>query len=314
MDVKKLNEIVKGESTSALCMCQEITQNTTRNGKSYCVVKMRDETDTIEAKLWNAEKEKCTLRPGGVYEFILDCQDYNGAPSFVIQGYGSERTDLSAKDFQKHAPVDEERMLKEISSTIKDMPDDLKAVCMGIFKEHPEFRSWAAAKSIHHAFYGGLLYHTYRMLRMAKAVTTVYSGVDRPVLYAAVILHDVGKLQEMSFNEMDGHSEFTVNGQLFGHSLLGIKMIWEMKARLGVDTERIKCVEHCLAAHHGNLDWGAITVPCTLEAQMLHLIDMMDARVEIFEEQLAKIDSGTSGDRCFALNGACVYKPDYEDQ
>ena len=309
MEVKKINEINKGYSASVSCLLKKIDQLETRTGKSYCVIQVSDGEESIDAKIWNAQKESAGLVPGKVYDFQLQHQEYNGASSWVVESYSKERDDLSAKDFLEHAPIEGDVMWKEIVATVNNLPEDLRKICTLILGENQKMKYWSAAKSVHHSFYEGLLYHTYRMLLLAKKMVEVYPAVNKDVLFTAVILHDIGKVDEMEFDLTTGATAYTVDGQLFGHALIGIKKIWTAKAKLSLnDSESIRMVEHCIAAHHGQLDWGAITVPATVEAQLLHLIDMVDSRIEIFEEQGKNLEPGSMSDKVFSL-GTGIYKP-----
>ena len=165
---------------------------------------------------------------------------------------------------------------------------------------------WSAAKSVHHNCYGGLLYHTLRMMRSAFTLTKVYTTINKDVLFAAVALHDIGKITELETDEL-GVADYTVDGTLFGHALLGIEMI-NAKAS-GYNPELIRLLKHCLAAHHGQLDWGAVTIPAIPEAMMLHQIDMIDSRMYQFEKAIEEItEPGQLGDKVFGL-GTKVYRP-----
>ena len=168
---------------------------------------------------------------------------------------------------------------------------------------------WSAAESIHHNMYGGLLYHTYRMAHQAIMFVDIYPSLNKELLVAATILHDIGKLYELNSDEL-GVSEYTINGQLFGHVYIGMRMIEDENQKGYYDQEMIKCLMHCISCHHGKLEWGAITLPHIEEAAVLHYIDMIDSRVQQYEMTYEDMEPGTvSNSKIFGLDGVKVYKP-----
>ncbi|WP_368272884.1 HD domain-containing protein, partial [Fusicatenibacter saccharivorans] len=126
--------------------------------------------------------------------------------------------------------------------------------------------------------------------------------------YSAVILHDIGKLQELD-TDATGVAEYTVDGNLFGHTLLAIEMIDRKNFENPTyPAEKIRLLKHCIAAHHGQLEYGAITMPAVREAMLLHEIDVIDASMYQYEQAEKTLNPGEMSDRIFGL-GVKVYKP-----
>ena len=146
-----------------------------------------------------------------------------------------------------------------------------------------------------------------RMLKTAVILSRVYR-FDKELLYSAVILHDIGKLQELD-TDATGVAEYTVDGNLFGHTLLAIEMIDRKSFENPTyPAEKIRLLKHCIVAHHGQLEYGAITMPAVKEAMLLHEIDVIDASMYQYEQVEKTLNPGEMSDRIFDL-GVKVYKP-----
>ena len=137
---------------------------------------------------------------------------------------------------------------------------------------------------------------------------SVYTDLDAEMLIAAAALHDIGKIVELK-TTMTGEADYTIDGRLFGHTLIGIQMIEKAAEELGVKCERIRLLEHCIAAHHGKAEYGAITVPATAEAQALNILDTLDAKMYQFEDAYRSVDCGMLSGKIFALDNTTVYRP-----
>ena len=187
-----------------------------------------------------------------------------------------------------------------------------------ISKNSKAFSSSSAAKSMHHNLMGGLLYHTYRMVKAAYSVCDIYTTLNRELLVCGTALHDIGKIEELSTSEL-GAANYTPDGRLFGHALIGIEMIDKMVAeadsaagRETYNREDVRLLKHLIASHHGTLEWGAITLPAVPEAMVLHNIDMIDSRMYMYEEGLASTKPGSVSDYINGIAGdgrSTIYRP-----
>ena len=186
--------------------------------------------------------------------------------------------EVSAKDFIRSVP-DTRAMFDAIEVAILLSTGELEntavtTVAMKLLRENEEiFKTSSAAKVMHHALLGGLVYHSYRMVKAAEALCCVYTDLDAEMLIAAAVLHDIGKIVELK-TTITGEADYTIDGRLFGHLLIGIQMIEKTAEELGVKGERIRLLKHCIAAHHGKAEYGAITIPATAEAQALNILDI----------------------------------------
>lgn len=199
-------------------------------------------------------------------------------------------------DFIPCSPVDTEKAMQEIRNTINMMGKRLlvKKVVSRIFEANAEaFSKWSAAKSMHHNYFGGLIYHELRMLRAGKFLAQIYN-LDPDYLFGGIILHDIGKLRELTMDEL-GNAEYSVEGNLFGHLYIGAEMIHTACIELGIDpeSEEIMVFKHMILSHHGEMEYGAVRPPMTKEALALCMLDDFDSKIWRMEEAEKSTESGT---------------------
>lgn len=210
-----------------------------------------------------------------------------------------------------HAPVDEDKCFQMVCDAIQKINEpNIRLVTNHIIGENADaFRKWSAAKSAHHNYLNGLLYHVCRMLAGVKTVSAVYS-LDEGLLTAGVILHDIGKLQELTTDSM-GTSDFTRDGYLFGHLYLGAEMIDKACVKLGIDpgTEKIALLKHMILSHHDQPEYGAVKMPATKEAYALSILDLLDSKMWMFEKEYGQLEEGTFSGAVRLLDGRHVYLP-----
>jgi 3'-5' exoribonuclease len=169
-----------------------------------------------------------------------------------------------------------------------------------------------AAQRMHHAERSGLLHHTTDMLRLARAMLEVYPWLNRDLLLAGVIIHDLGKMEELKSDPTGNVSDYTREGQLLGHLVLGIKNLNRTAERLGIRGEPVILLEHMLLSHHGESEYGSPKAPMFPEAEALHWIDMTDARMNTMKSAADKTPEGAFSEKIFSLDRR-VYHPRYTD-
>ena len=227
----------------------------------------------------------------------------------------SESTEYTPANFIRHPPIEESQMFDEILRTLTNLAskkeNSIAQIAIDIYEANQQkLLCWSAAKEMHHNFCGGLLYHTYRMIQLAKGILTTYDSANAELLLTAVAIHDTGKLIELDTNSM-GEAKYSVSGTLLGHSMIGIEMVSSFAAKRDYNPEDVILLKHCLASHHGEYEYGAIAKPAVLEAFLLHIIDLTDSRVYMFENEYAKLTPGEKTDKkVFGIDTA-VYRPNY---
>ena len=167
---------------------------------------------------------------------------------------------------------------------------------------------YPAAQKNHHAELGGLLYHMKRMLMTGERVCEVYTNLNRDLVLAGVILHDMEKLNEI-VAESDGIATgYSFEGQLLGHIIQGVKSIDKLTLELDFPREKAIMLEHMILAHHYEPEFGSPKRPLFPEAEVLHYLDILDARMFDMEEGLKGVSDGEFGDRVWPLDNRRLYK------
>lgn len=310
MAYPKLKELELNKKTTTVVLLQAIEESETKSGRPYCKLTLSDGDTTVTANIWDTAKEGFKIPEKSLMTAEVYPKMYQESVSYEVYRYGAAPEDAKLEDYIIHAPYKSEDMYNSILGNVRKAGGDspLVALVESIYEENREkLMYWSAAKSVHHNFSGGLLYHTFRMVRSGMTLSQVYPSLKKDVLLAGIALHDIGKLEELATDNL-GVAEYTVDGSLFTHAYIGMRMIEETGKKLGTPEDLVRQVMHVIAAHHGQLDWGAIAVPATPEAMVCHHIDMIDSRMEQFEKAYEDMEPGTMSKRLFGL-GTSVYKP-----
>lgn len=317
-DKINLSGMNTGDKASGYVLLHSVEEKQGANGP-YCVLTISDGNTTENAKMWKMSLAEFRAEPKTVIGVQIECGEYNGKKDYTIRNCGPAKgTDLGLTDFIEKAPLNPEDMYGEILEILKssvgvDYKNTLAGLTEYIYELNKEkLLYWSAAENVHHNMYAGLLYHTYRMMQQAKVLVQVYPSLDAEVLMSGVALHDIGKLEEMVTDDL-GKATYTVDGHLFGHAMIGIQMISDAATHGDYSEEKIRCLKHCIASHHGKQEWGAIVLPQIEEAAVLHYIDMIDSRIQQYEKCYESIEPGCeSASPVFGLERVKVYKPEYK--
>jgi 3'-5' exoribonuclease len=194
-----------------------------------------------------------------------------------------------------------------------------RQIALNLYSEYKDqLVNWAAATSNHHALKGGLIYHTFRMVKAAYLLKNVYY-MDREtneesmkswnLLMIGCALHDIGKLKELDTNNL-GNASYTKEGNFFGHLFIGATMILDEAKKGDYDQGTVERLVHMIVSHHGKQEYGAIKQPATKEAIMLNMIDDMDARVEACEEAMETTEPGSFSTTINMLDRTRIYRED----
>ena len=278
-----------------------------KTGSSYCKVTMTDGVSKVTANYFQINRAAIEHLINKVCLMTIGVNMFNGNKTFKITNV-TEAPDEKVEDFVKSAPIKSEVMYDYIVTRLTECSTPLKEIALTLYRKNREnLLSWSAAKTVHHAEYGGLLYHTYRMVQACLAMSEIYTSLNADLLVVGAALHDIGKLKELT-TEL-GAADYTNNGVLLGHTILGILMVQaEYQANPSAyDPEEYRLLMHMIASHHGKNEYGAPVTPSTPEAVCLHLIDMLDSRIEIVEETLEGLQPGEHAPSNRFLDGAYVY-------
>ncbi|PAE87759.1 HD domain-containing protein [Shouchella clausii] len=302
-----------GDTFDGFLLIKNVTRGTTSTGAPYLNLRLGDATANMDAKFWNAtEDDVAAYTAGTVVEVKAIVSEYRGAPQLQLQQFtiNEAAKQKDPKDFMEKAPVSKDELQEEIEQTIFNMQNDtIRGIVRAFIERYNyEFFVYPAATTIHHDFVSGLAYHTVSMLRIAKSLCDLYPVLNKDVLYAGVILHDIGKIHEFT-SATD--TTRTRNGSLLGHIPIMTAEIREVAKELSIEkeSEEVTLLQHMVLSHHGRPEWGSARTPLIQEAEILHYIDMVDAKMNALSKALNKTDPGGFTEKIFALDNRSFYKP-----
>ena len=286
------------------------------NKKQYFDVLLGDKTGEVNSKKWDiADAEIETLsnmKEGDIIKVRALVTDWQGQTQLRIGRIrmANEQDQLDLTDFIKAAPEASQEMYDYIYGVADSMKDqDLKALCTKVLAEnHDKLMYYPAASKNHHAEYVGLLYHVKRMLMTGLAVCDIYTYLNRDLVAAGVILHDIEKLNEIESNEYGISPGYSFEGQMLGHIIQGIKLLDRLTEELGFPREKALMLEHMILSHHYEPEFGSPKKPLFPEAEVLHYLDILDARMFDMEDALNGVEPGSFSDRIWTLDNRRIYK------
>lgn len=227
----KFKEIEVGKSEQIRALLTGIEERGSKAGTRYLILNFTDGEQTVTANYWNCTREEFTAKEGQVLDLRVDAKLYKGSTSYTVQSY--LLTDESPEAYVTSAPMDPVDMFNKIHSFATGLGVYGMLVCTLLEENREKLLTWAAGKSVHHNIRGGLLYHTYTMLQSASQLYKVYKNIlplDRDLLFAGVILHDIGKVRELSCSSIMS-IDYTPDGNLLGHLFIGAEMYMFRSAR-----------------------------------------------------------------------------------
>ena len=286
------------------------------NKKQYFDVLLGDKTGEVNSKKWDIAEPEIpmleSLKEGDIIKVKALVTDWNGQTQLRIGRIrvANEQDQLDLSDFIKAAPEQSQAMYDFIYQTADNMKDqDLRALCTRLLTDnHDRLMYYPAASKNHHAQYGGLLYHVKRMLMTGLAICEIYPILNRDLVAAGVILHDIEKLNEIESNEYGISPGYSFEGQMLGHIVQGIKMLDRLTAELNFPREKALMLEHMILSHHYEPEFGSPKKPLFPEAEVLHYLDILDARMFDMEDALNGVEPGSFSDRIWTLDNRRIYK------
>lgn len=307
--IKELNQEGRARVRALITKC-----DTGRTGKGtpYLSLTLEDKSGQLDAKFWNLTEEQTRqYATGQVVEASGDIILHRNAVQLRIR-HLNVVPGADILDFVREAPAPRQElddMLQKVLDSMNpglylDVTRDL------IDSRRQAFLTWPAATRNHHNYVGGLAWHTLSMAKAADALLPLYPYLDRDLLMAGILLHDLGKVEELSAPML---AEYTSEGNLIGHISMTSGWIEEAARRTGHDREeeREQCMllRHMVLSHHGKQEFGSPVEPMIPEAEMLSLLDDLDARMFMMKQSMDATAPGHFGPRVFALENRMIYRP-----
>ena len=302
-----------GEQVEKFLLIKNATKGIASNGKPFLTLILQDQSGDIEAKLWDvSDQDETIYSPESIVKIMGDIQNYRGRMQLKLrQIRPANATDpVHVSDFLETAPIEKEVMVSKITQYIFEMRNpNIQRITRHLLKKYQEpFFDYPAATKNHHEFVSGLAYHVVSMLDLAKNIAELYPSLDKDLLYAGVILHDLGKVHELSGAVA---ASYTIEGNLLGHISIMVNEIGKAAEELGITGEEVMILQHMVLSHHGKAEWGSPKPPLIMEAEILHYIDNLDAKMNMLDRALSRVKPGEFTERVFALDNRSFYKPTF---
>lgn len=311
---KGIGKYVIGDTFDGFLLIKDVQKGTASNGKAFLTLYFVDSTGEIDAKLWDASKEDEELFvKEKVVKLVGDINEFRGKAQMRIKSIRpAQVTDgVRVSDFLEKSPVDKDALQEQMMEAVFEMknPNIQRIVRAFIKRYQEELFIYPAASKNHHAFVSGLAYHVVSMLKIGKQLCEIYPELNKDLLYGGIILHDIGKVHELSGVVS---TSYTLEGTLLGHISIMVTELKEVAEELGIaDEEEVLLLQHLVLSHHGKPEWGSVKAPIIREAEILHFIDLIDAKMNMMNRALEKTKPGEFTEKLFAMDYRSFYKPTF---
>ncbi len=287
--MRYINTLCDGETIRNIYLCKSKRSAETRNGKPYDNLVLQDKTGTLDGKVWDPNS-------GGIADY--DEMDFievygevitynNNLQINIKQIRKAHEEEYVAADYMPTTDKNPESMYAQLLGYIKQIDNEYLRQAVEYYFVKDEafikvFKAHSAAKTVHHGFSGGLLEHTLSVVKFCEYMVGAYPILNKDLLYAAAICHDIGKTKELSAFPTN---DYTDDGQLLGHIVIGVEMIDDaIRTIPDFPTRLASELKHCIVAHHGELEYGSPKKPALAEAFALNFADCADARMQTLTE------------------------------
>lgn len=293
-----VNEIKDRDPVNTVFLVKDKILAMAKNGKPYMNLRLMDKSGDIEAKVWDNTE---------VLDKLFDKDDFvkvrgkasvymNKMQVVIADIVKVPETEAVLADFLPESPRDGAMMRQELADTVAALGNvHLKSLMEAFLADAPVLELYCqapAAKGMHHVYLGGLLEHSLSLVKLAKSIVPLYDGINEDLLVVGALLHDVGKIFEMSFGRA---FDYTDAGKLLGHITIGVELVDEkIRTVKGFPRELALLLKHMLLSHHGQYEYGSPKRPKTVEATILNYLDDLDSKINGIQTHIAKETVSTS--------------------
>jgi len=307
-EMNKVNQWNEKQRISQPLLITQVTKGVTTAGAPYLSIVAQDDSGSIEGKLWDVKEEQAKLmEPGRIVLISGEVLKYRNVLQLRIHQV-EPAGDVDPADFVTTSKVSEEVLRNKVEATLASLEDPVyKQLTERCFRDYEDdFYQYPAASRNHHDFVGGLATHVVAMIELADEMCKRYPLLNRDLLISGILLHDLGKVIELSGPIL---TEYTLQGKLLGHISMMQAIVYDVSKELGIeDSEQATCLRHMILSHHGQYEYGSPVLPLLAEAEMLHLIDNIDARMNMFEKMYESVEPQNFSLRIFSLENRSFYR------
>ncbi|MCH7322807.1 3'-5' exoribonuclease YhaM [Solibacillus sp. MA9] len=306
-----ITKLQPGDQVDQYLLIKEAKKGVTTVGKPFMSLILQDRSGDIEAKLWDTNDEHENLyRAQSIVKVGGEIHDYRGKNQLRVKQIRPAREDegVTISDLLPTSAVPKEQLLEELTQYFFQIqnPNILRITRFLVKKYQDRLIVYPAATKNHHDYASGLIDHVVSMLKLSEAICDLYPTLNRDLLYSGVILHDIGKVIELSGPV---GTMYTVEGNLLGHISIMVNEIGQAATELKIEGEEVMLLQHLVLSHHGKEEWGSPKKPMIQEAEILHYIDNIDAKMNMLTRALDKTKPGEFTERLFPLDNRSFYKP-----
>lgn len=312
--MKKLLDYKAGESVDLYLLIKQATTGVTTQGSPFMTLILQDKSGDLDAKLWDTKEAQVEMyKAATIVKISGEVHEYRGKNQLRIKSIrpAKESEGITIADLVPSAEKSKEVLLEELMQFFFEMENPhIQRLTRHLLKKHQTaFMVYPAAMRNHHDYVSGLIDHVVSMLKLGKALTQLYPSLNKDLLYAGIILHDVGKVIELTGPIA---TQYTIEGNLIGHISIMVNEISKAADELEIEGEEVMLLQHMVLSHHGKEEWGSPKRPMLKEAEMLHYIDNIDAKMVMLDRALSKTNPGEFSERIFPLENRSFYKPTFE--
>lgn len=283
MEKQTVQNLKDKDAVDSMFLVKEKNVGVGKNGRAFMVLQLGDSSGSVEGRLWDRVDELTKeFDLGDVIKVKGQVQLFQNRKQVIIHRLERvEPSSVNFEDFMPKASKDAEDMFVELVQMVRTMKNDFLRQLILDTLEDPEIRPMVlrapAAKSIHHAWIGGLLEHILSICKIMDFMGKHYPFLNRDLLLFGAIFHDIGKLWELSY---ENGISYTDRGRLIGHMQIACELIDKKSARILGFTEELRDIcKHIILSHHGKLEYGSPKRPKFLEAMVVAMVDDFDSKV-----------------------------------
>ncbi len=310
----KIKELKEKDRVTLDLLVKSCTKGTTNKGASYLNLVLQDDTGNIDGKFWDAKADDLeNVKAGRVQRVSFEVLEYNRNLQLrVFKVEDLDQTDIDYSQYVMTSGISQDEIKEKVQTLVVSIKNEnIRILMEGMLeKVGKKFYQYPAASRIHHNYMGGLAEHSLGMAELAEKVCSLYPLLNRDLLIAGVLLHDMGKTAELGGLIS---AEYTEEGKLIGHISICQGWLMEVASSKGLEnTEEAILLRHLILSHHGKMEFGSPVLPAIPEAEALFLIDNMDARMNTLRQQLDGVKPGMWTQKIFSLDNRQFYKTKLE--